>query len=100
MFHQPLNYKVHSKTKEKRLLFLQKFQKCHLQYNQIYNYLHGFPDSRMIDFEIFTQLNSRAHQQLQIDLNSLYQLLQLSVSGLKESPLFKDSFFLFKLSAA
>ena len=63
------------------------------QYNQIYNYLHGFPDSRMIDFEIFTQLNSRAHQQLQIDLNSLYQLLQLSVSGLKESPLFKDSFY-------
>lgn len=78
-FQQPMN--------------INNFKDSYRDYNQIYNYLHGFPDNRMIDFEIFKQLNSKAHEYLQIDLNSLYQLLQLTISGLKESPLFRDSFY-------
>lgn len=74
-------------------IMIDNFGDSYRDYNQIYNYLHGFPNSRMIDFEIFRQLNSKVHEHLQVDLNSLYQLLQLTISGLKESPLFKDSFY-------
>lgn len=60
---------------------------------QIYNYLHGLPDNYQIDLEIFRHLNPNIYQHLDIDINSLFMMMDEDIPGIKGSSLFRDLFF-------
>lgn len=57
---------------------------------QIYNYLHGFPKSRQVNLEIFQSLNPEIYKDSQLDIYSIYTMMEIDIIGIKGSPLFRD----------
>lgn len=79
---------------------ISNFWKCFFQKepsifesNKVYNYLHGFSENRNIDSEIYRVFNPKLYSNLNIDVNSLYQFVDLNDPEIKKSPLFRDYFY-------